>query len=120
PQLEHAVAENWQVLSASRRGLVHWFREKPYARPCWPDWRTATESAVPSPYSPCPLPPDVMMWCPYSWWDTLANEVLVKLLEPMQKLIPEPSYSALPGQVDVLALLRLTLTGKFVCVEMTG
>ncbi len=32
---------------------------------------------MPSPYSPCPLPADSMMWWPYSWCVTLANDVFV-------------------------------------------
>src|SRR6185503_9353734 len=117
PQVEHALAEYWQVLSALRSAVVHWLKKNPKPRPGSPASSAAMVSDMPSPYCPCPLPPDCTMWWPNSWWLTLANDVFPYCVVPWQKLIDTRSYHALPGHKPPS---RLTLTGKFTCVEITG
>src|SRR5512146_801905 len=52
PHDEQLVDENWQVLSAVRSALLHWFLKKPRPRRGSSAISAATVSAMPSPYSP--------------------------------------------------------------------
>ena len=84
----------------------------------------AIVSAMPSPYSLCPLPADSTMWWPYSWWMMLRNAVLARSVVRGQKLsvggLTSPSYQAPPVRSQVWVSVTLTLTRKLVSPAITG